>query len=378
MTKTTAAFSLRATRAWLLALAATWLAVQAPARAQVIFSNDFETDTSGFAAGGSLSALSRVSLPIDSGGPSSLNTSMWLGKLGDGVPKSGASDEIVTLALSGLTTGQHYHVAFDLLIGASWDGAAGCCGPDSWRLTVDGTTLVETIFSDGQQGVNVGAYSPQRYTDQGFLNTTGVDVPRFTGADAFYSANQGGNYAGDYAIYYFGHGDGNPVINFTAPGTTATLEFARYGNTSDSSDEYWALDNVVITAPEPEAALLAAAALLALLGLGAAARRQDRLLRQKKVANPSLEHHALAGRLSRPFEASALGPLTLGRTVSAGLLVLYGAWEAAFGHFRYLLEHSWLGPEESDARSPRLRARDAGPVASTRRAAADVPCSSDA
>jgi hypothetical protein len=219
----------------------------AATRAEVVFSNDFESDTNGFTAGGVLTDLSRVRLPIDSDGPSSTNTSMWLGKLGDGVPKSGESEERVTLTLSGLIPGAEYLVAFDLLIGASWDGAASGYGPDSWRFEANGQRLVDTIFSNGQSGVNVGAYSPQRYSDTNYDNPDGMDMPRFTGAEAFWSANQSGNYGNDYAIYSFGRGAGNPVLKFTATNTSGTLLFARYGNTGDSSDEYWALDNVVVT-----------------------------------------------------------------------------------------------------------------------------------
>ena len=222
-----------------------------PAHGQIVFSNDFETGTSGFVASGSLTGLTRVSLPTDSVGMGSSNQSMWLGKLGDGVAKSGSSDEIVTLSLSGLTAGNLHSVSFDLLIGASWDGAAGGYGPDSWRFTVDGTRLVDTIFSDWT-GSNFGAYSPQRYTDTSYTSPSGPDVAGFTGSDAHWTANAGGNYANDYAIYYFGHGVGNPVLTFIASGTTTSLEFARYGATTDSPDEYWALDNVVVAAiPEP-------------------------------------------------------------------------------------------------------------------------------
>lgn len=87
--------------------------------ANVVFSNDFETDTTGFAASGSLPGLTRTSLPTDSGGISSPNQSIWLGRLGAGVPKSGSTDEIVTLNVSGLTPGQTYFAEFDLLVGAS-------------------------------------------------------------------------------------------------------------------------------------------------------------------------------------------------------------------------------------------------------------------
>jgi hypothetical protein len=240
---------------------------------QVVFSQDFETNTNSFGSDGSITSLSRVSLPTDGGGLGSPNQSMWLGKIGDSVAKSGDIDEIVTVALADLEPHRTYLVSFDLLIGASWDGAAGGYGPDSWRFSVNGVTQVDTMFSNGEQGVNVGAYSPQRYTDTAYTSPNVPDVPRFSGADASYSANQGGNYGGDYAIYWFGHGDGNPVLRFQTPDGNAFLEWARYGNTSDSSDEYWALDNVAVTTPEPSDAALSAATILVLAAL--AARRRD-------------------------------------------------------------------------------------------------------
>jgi hypothetical protein len=256
------------------------------ASAQVVFSNNFETDTAGFTAGGSLSSLSRVTLPTDSGGPASLNTSTWLGKIGDGVAKGGL-DEIVQLNLAGLVAGSTYFVNFDLLIGASWDGAANGYGPDSWRLTANGTTLVDTIFANGAQGINFGAYSPQRYTDQNYTNPNGPDVPRFTGADQFWSADQGGNYANDYSIYYFGHGAGNPVLSFVASSSTAILQFSRYGSSSDSPDEYWGLDNVSVvgqsapTSPSltavPEPSTYALAGVIALGGIVALKRRKAKV-----------------------------------------------------------------------------------------------------
>jgi hypothetical protein len=228
--------------------------------AQIVYSNNFESNTNGFTAGGSLSTLGRTSLPTDNGGLNSANQSMWLGRVGEGVAKSGSAFEMVTLTLTGLTPGQAYAIAFDLFIGASWDGSADFYGPDSWRLTIDGVALVNTTFSNVQQGVNAGAYSPQRYSDTTYTSTTGADFNRFTGADVFFSVNQAGNYAPDYAIYYFGRGSGNPFLSFTASGTTAVVEFTRYGNTTDSSDEYWALDNVQVrVVPEPSAVWLCVA-----------------------------------------------------------------------------------------------------------------------
>lgn len=242
----------------------------AHAIAAVVVSNDFQTNTTGFTAGGSLSSLTLVSLPTDNGGLSSLNQSMWLGKLGAGVPKSGAQDEIVTTTLSGLTPGQTYTVAFDLFVGASWDGSASSpWGQDCWRFAVDGVRLINTTFTNGNAGQEYGAYSPQRYSDTTFTSLTGADFPKFTGADASFTTG-GTSYGLHYAIYRFGRGAGNPVPTFIATSTTASLEFARFGATTDSGDEYWALDNFE-AAPVPEPASLW------ILGLASAVVRRRRM-----------------------------------------------------------------------------------------------------
>jgi hypothetical protein len=107
------------------------IAATSSASTAVIYSNDFETITSGFTNGGVLPALTRESLPTDGGGLSSANQSMWLGRLGAGIGKSAATVEIVDLAISGLTPGWVCAVAFDLLIGLFWDGAADGYDADS-------------------------------------------------------------------------------------------------------------------------------------------------------------------------------------------------------------------------------------------------------
>lgn len=185
-------------------------------------------------------------MPKDSAGPLSSNTSSWLGRLGYSVAKSDAASEIVGLNLAGLSVGTTYQINFDLLLGGSWDGSAEFYGPDSWKFTVNGTPPVDTTFSNGAQGINFGAYSPQRYSDTTYTSTGGPDFSRFTGADQSYSTNTNGFYANDYSIYYFGHGAGNPILTFVATASTAAVQFSRYGATSDSSDEYWALDNVSV------------------------------------------------------------------------------------------------------------------------------------
>jgi len=253
----------------------TCLGLVSSASAGIVYSNDFETNTAGLTAGGTLTTLDRVTLPTDSTGPSSTHTSMWLGKLGYNVTKNPTTPEIVGLNLAGLSVGTSYFVNFDLLIGGSWDGSAGFFGPDSWKLTVNGTSLVDTTFSNGLAGVTVGAYSPQRYSDTTYTSTAGPDFTRFTGADQSFSQNAGGFYADDYAIYYFGHGAGNPILSFVAASSTANLEFSRYGAV-DGPDEYWALDNLSVVStgvtppplgavPEPSTyALFGALALTAL------------------------------------------------------------------------------------------------------------------
>jgi hypothetical protein len=278
------------------------LAFAPGASAQIVYSNNFELNTAGFTAGGSLTSLTRATLPIDGGGPSSPNTSTWLGKLGDGVAKSSTLQELATLSLSGLTPGHVYTVSFDLLIGASWDGDAPApYGPDQWRFSVDGTNLVDTTFSNLQQGVNAGADSRQTYTDTNFASgTSGTLVSRFTGADFSFTRNQDGFYADDYSIYWFGHGAGNPVLDFTPGGTTATLQFARYGNTTDSPDEYWALDNVQVAAvPEP--------ATLALLVVGSVCTSLARLALCRSCA-PSQQRKLSARSVPPPRVPSAPPP----------------------------------------------------------------------
>ncbi len=236
------------------------------ASAATVYSNDFETNITGFSNAGVLPALTRTSLPTDGGGLSSPNQSMWLGRLGEGVHEHPSNQQIVKLSLSGLTVGTVYTVAFDLLVGASWDGAAGGYGPDAWYFAVDNNRLVDTMFSNGDQGIDYGAYAPQRYSDTHFADPNLPDVGAFTGAEFF--RKQGPGYSGYYGIYYFSHGTGNPILTFTAGASSATLEWARYsggGNFQSlgSSDEYWALDNVVVSSvPEPSTGVLALGALV--------------------------------------------------------------------------------------------------------------------
>ena len=61
------------------------------------------------------------------------------------------------------------------------------------------------------------------------------DVPAYTGAEFSRKEHIASIYDGYYGIYYFSHGAGNPVLTFTAGGSSATLEWARYSGGSNSA-----------------------------------------------------------------------------------------------------------------------------------------------
>lgn len=280
-----------------------------PASGQVVYSNNFESGLTGTTAGGVTAGpltpggtlagktLTNANLGLLAPTAGTANNSNWLAHfdtgssgstsgLGFNVAKSTTSDETISLTLSNLTTGTKYDVDFDLLIRSSWDGAAGSFGPDGWYFSANGTKLVNTIFSNGSNGAfgdpspNVGAYSPQRYSDT-FFTSPGDgtnDVNRFTGSDASRSDNS--PYTNGYAIYWFGHGTGNPDLNFTATSTSATLVWARTSGSTDDAGENWSIDNISISAvPEP------ASAGVMLLGLVGCALRRSRAGRTRRAAH---------------------------------------------------------------------------------------------
>ena len=229
------------------------LAIPTTATAQVVYSNDFETSTTGF------SSSSTDTLPTTSGGFASTPTSTFLGRFASGT---------VDLSLTGLTVGRQYRVGFDLFIGASWDGNSTAFGPDNWRLGVTGNSdLVNTTFINLVPADGALNDFTQNYSDS---NPVGPGSnARFAGADVSFA---GSSINDRYAIYKFSNGGGNPDLTFTATNANTTITFAGVG-LQDTGDEFWAIDNVIvsgISAPEPSAFVL----LLPILSILAAKRRR--------------------------------------------------------------------------------------------------------
>src|SRR5688572_10858426 len=103
------------------------LALPAPARAEVVYSNDFEGTV-----GPEWSRTNTERTPVGDRG--------FLGQFGA---------ETVTLSLNNLPPHSQLTVSFDLFLLRSWDGSGEDeFGPDTWSLAVDGgPRLIHTSFS---------------------------------------------------------------------------------------------------------------------------------------------------------------------------------------------------------------------------------------
>jgi len=253
-----------------------------------IYSNDFETNTNQF------SSSSTVRLPTTGAGFSTIPDSTFLGSF---------NNNSITLSLTGLTIGQAYSVAFDLFIGKSWDGNSTVLienntvntGPDQWSLVSSSSgTLINTTFINLHPDDGILNNFTQNYSDSN-INGSGAN-PAFTGADVFHDTGPG-DYLNRYAIYYFGHGSGNPMISFVANSSTETLTFAG-SNLQPVFDEFWAIDNVVVDGvsatalPEP-----ATLTLWSLGALGCAIAGY----RRRRAALPPSTISTSPGGACRPF-----------------------------------------------------------------------------
>ena len=210
------------------------LALTLSANAAVVFSNNFESNTTGFSAG------TQQLLPVDNLGFGSANKSNYLGLFD--------FNDVIELSLSGLTPGTTYGVSFDLFGGLTLDGNS--FGPDRFTVSAGLGTGVAFVASSAPFLDATFANFPgsvQTYSDA--TPTGGVSGTTFgilTGADVSFI----GDTATRYGIYYFSHGPAtNPQLSFIAPGPSTTLRFAASG-LQPEGDEFFAIDNVIITGPD--------------------------------------------------------------------------------------------------------------------------------
>ena len=207
------------------------------AAASTVYSNDFSANTNGFTMSGTAAVYTAP------------NSESFIGGLTQG---AGASLTLDTTGLSSIT------VNFDLYGILSIDGSNGGTGPDSFRLSVGGgPVLLDETFSN---------FSFQNQT----YGPNALDPGR-TGSDTGIYGHLGYEYVG-----YPGDGlDTTYHLSFTfAPtGNSTVLNFVGL-STQALSDEYFGIDNVVVTTPGgvPEPATWAMM-LLGFAGVGAMVRR---------------------------------------------------------------------------------------------------------
>jgi hypothetical protein len=213
----------------------------ASAGASVIYSNDFNTDTSGFVlAGGAASETAP-------------NGQTYIGGLGLGATASLTLD---TTGLSSIT------LLFDLYTILSPDGNTAATGPDFFRVDVGGgPTLLNETFSNflfQQQ-----SYGPNASDAGG------------TGSDGALYGQLG--YQWNPAAYDPDGKDRTYHLAYTFAPTGASTTLVFTGLTDQAlDDERFGLDNVVVQGSVPEPGTWALM-ILGFGGVGAALRRRTRL-----------------------------------------------------------------------------------------------------
>ncbi len=190
--------------------------------ATISYSEDFENGV-----GSEWSASSTYTTPTFT----THGNSIGLGRFGN---------QAVTLSLNTAAPHNEATVSFELYINNSWDGnVISSVGPDHWKLTQNGETLLDTTFS------NVKSYTqsyPDNYSD-------GSDYYYRTGAA---ESNEDGFYGNSvYELSYtFDH-----TANFL------DLTFSA-SHLQGLNDESWGIDNITVSiVPEPTSILLLGAAL---------------------------------------------------------------------------------------------------------------------
>jgi hypothetical protein len=165
------------------------------------------------------------------------------------------SNQTVNLSLSGLPSHNIVTLNFDLFVIRSWDGnqvlssQPGVVGPDLFTVSIDGSPLLTTSFSNiyGPDGTPAHATYPQAYPGTypsgNFLPRTGATEVNTLG----YQWNDPGVYVGPMDSVYH--------LTLAVPHSAGTLTFGFNGAPNQIiTDESWGIDNVQVSvgaAPEP-------------------------------------------------------------------------------------------------------------------------------
>ena len=88
-----------------------------------------------------------------------------------------------------------------------------------------------------RNGFPIGATTP----NQSYLDATPL------GDGGEFRTREGADVELGESIYYFGHGAGNPLLSFTAASTVERLTFQSRDGQIGANDEFFALDNVVVS-----------------------------------------------------------------------------------------------------------------------------------
>ncbi|MBT5713427.1 tandem-95 repeat protein, partial [Candidatus Poribacteria bacterium] len=139
----------------------------------------------------------------------------------------------VNLTVGSIPAHAEVTIEFDLYIMKSWDGI-GSAGNDVWKIQADGSTLLQTTFSNVP--LSFWSFFSGNWRQSYPGSYPGGNFPLKWGAVE--SNSLGFSYYGD-SVYHF---------NFTVPHTADTLTFGFSGSGLEgSSNESWGLDNVRVT-----------------------------------------------------------------------------------------------------------------------------------
>lgn len=131
---------------------------------------------------------------------------------------------------SGLTTHNSVQIEFDLYLHDTWDGNSISSGPDVWKMSVDGSDVVNTTFS------NLTFLS----SDQAFPNNVPASNPAYTSA------------LSSTLPTACNHGGGSPSskyhISKTIPHSTSSINIVLEAmGLENLCNESWSIDNFAIS-----------------------------------------------------------------------------------------------------------------------------------